>query len=130
MNVVEPPAQGEGNPNPDQVQTVPFDSSPIVRTFFGDQPPHEKTQALPHEHVKPHGADSWVELARAPTRRLDSFAVEDPAPKPEPTLSEPAPEVIQSSATSMGEPESIEPRDLSSVFDKEALIQQKFHFIG
>lgn len=99
--------------NPDQVQTVPCDLSPIVKTFYG--PVESKSNAF--QHAEMDDKNEPESLLTAKTRRLDSFA--DPPEVAQPDSSE---SKLEASAAGGEEAdgEEIEPRNLDSVFDAEA----------
>lgn len=115
-------------PHPDQRETLPFDPSPLVRTFFGDTTSVGKVQTLPEPtqavaQTQEEEDPEMAEILRAPTRRLDSFA---DAEEPMPEASMPDPSTVAPSLDSNLIPKSPEdvPRDsvrrsLTSVFDQE-----------
>ena len=95
--------------NPDEMQTLPMDFSPVVRTFYG-APVEKKFEP---EFQRASTKDSIT----ATTRHLDSFAeVVDPEPPQEKNDQEPEEKEDQ-------EPEGNDDsckRNLNSVFDEEA----------
>ena len=118
--VIEKPSQEEIHP--DQMETLPFDASPVVRVFYGDTSSVGKVQAFPEPTQTVSGTKEedpeLAEILRARTRTLDSFA-EDAMPDGtqklspddvDPSLSAKTPEVV---------PRGLVPRSLTSVFDQE-----------
>ena len=130
MQMVHHPAvdKPQEEPHPDQRETLPFDPSPLVRTFFGDTTSVGKVQTLPEPtqavaQTQEEEDPEIAEILRAPTRRLDSFA---DAEEPMPEASMPDPSTVAPSLDSNLIPKSPEdvPRDsvrrsLTSVFDQE-----------
>ena len=116
MPAAAAPVQPE---NPDQVQTVPCDLSPILKTFYGSV--ESKTNAFQHAEMDDkNDADS---LLTAKTRRLDSFADAPEVAQPdasESKLEETGDAVASAAGGEEAGGEAIQPRDLRSVFDAEA----------
>lgn len=91
--------------HPDQLQTLPMDFSPVIRTMFGC-PKYQEALVKPQEfHEK---QDS---ILNGTTRNLDSFAV-PPESQQELPVGDP-------SNPDKPEDSEIQPRKLESVFDQE-----------
>lgn len=125
-------------PHPDQQETQQMDMSPIVRCMFGPDPSIGGTDKAPKFLEKK--MESEDSLLMAKTRRLDSFAesapactvVEDAAALADPDVTN-AKGSIGEAEIGEGGPEDHEndekdsehdpltPKDLSSVFDQQAI---------
>lgn len=103
--------------DPDQQQTVPVDLSPLARTFYGV--PTESQRAKPQEFHDGLKKTDSADSLNAPTRRLDSFRVPTPAKEVE----QPEPPV-ENEPMGDGDEHQLEPKNLNSVFDQQALVVQ------
>lgn len=104
----------------DQQQTLAMDLSPVANTFFGPGvAPSEKANAF----IRPKDDDE-ESLLRAPTRRLDSFAVDEGE-----GLGGEKPKDLDGATAPDGDDghddHDLQPRKLESVFDQEALSLEK-----
>ena len=104
--VAQPPLE-----DPNNMQTVPMDMSPLVNTFFDP-----KVESTPPPTVLDDEDDADTLNAR--TRRLDSFAEcpKDDEPNPGPT---------EALGVSEADAPELRPCDLSSVFDAEAMTEKE-----
>lgn len=124
-----PPAAA-ASVNPDNVQTLAVDLSPIATMYYG---PRSKETIITKDE-----SDDVESILRAPTRRLDSFAKTSPVPEKDaqevsnPTENETAGDISQPGEQGDGNEadEPIQPRNLASVFDEEARLQNCHAWTG
>lgn len=119
-----PPASVPSS-HPDQLQTVPFDASPIINTFYGPRDA-EIGGHTNQQHELPDD-DSTDALLRARTRRLDSFRANSTDQLPADAVEDQGEQervVSCEEAQDHNEPADsapvMEPKNLSSVFDEQA----------
>lgn len=103
--------------HPDQLQTLPMDFSPVIRTMFGC-PKYQEALVKPQEfHEK---QDS---ILNGTTRNLDSFAVppesQQELPVGDPSNPDKPEDSEQAGDDTPEEIPEIQPRKLESVFDQE-----------
>lgn len=128
----ENPPAAAASVNPDNVQTMAMDLSPIATMYYGHQPRSKETIITKDE------SDDVESILRAPTRRLDSFAKTSPVPEKDAqevsnsTENETAGDISQPGEQGDGNEadEAIQPRNLASVFDQEARLQNCHAWTG
>lgn len=101
--------------NPDQIQTLPMDLSPLTRIFYGA--PVEKNQNFQPESQRATTDDS---ILNAKTRNLDSFAeVAEVEVPPQEEKDQEHPQEKEDEESEDSDDDGCK-RNLNSVFDQEA----------